>query len=213
MNDPSKTTLEEAKQRLEAILSDKVMRFNPYKVGDSELLACARRGYWRPFPALTQMVIFHFLDIRTVVTHHEFEAIFYRVGDYPQEHYFPLGAFKYTIAHHMRKSPIRSQMNGKNITCSNIERLRNRSFFVSHAITGTRYLTRMLAYQMHRLPESVAEQANIIRTQMCRAKIEMLEEVLAYPKSPVYLGYDGPDLDYVTPIRAALATFAQYPYI
>ncbi len=41
----------------------------------------------------------------------------------------------------------------------------------------------------------------------------MLEELLNYHDSLVYLGYSGADLDYSTSIRAALATFAQYPYI
>ncbi len=74
----------EAKARLEAILADKVMRFNPYRVGDEELLACAERGRWCPFPALTQMVIFHFLDIRQVVTRHKFDALFFRIGNTPK---------------------------------------------------------------------------------------------------------------------------------
>lgn len=74
-------SVDEARERLEAILADKVLRFNPYRVGNEELVACAERGRWRPFPALTQMVVFHFLDIRTVKTHHVFDAIFYRIGD------------------------------------------------------------------------------------------------------------------------------------
>lgn len=74
-------SVDEARERLEAILADKVLRFNPYRVSDEELVACAERGRWRPFPALTQMVVFHFLDIRAVKTHHVFDAIFYRIGD------------------------------------------------------------------------------------------------------------------------------------
>ncbi len=209
-----RASLEEAKQRLEAILSDKVMRFNPFRVGDAELLACAERARWRPFPALTQMVIFHFSNIRTVVTHHEFEAIFFRVGNSKSEQYFPLGDFIHTIAHHTHKMQIRTQIDGKNITRSNIANLQNRSFFVSHAVVGTRYLQQyMFAYRMHRLRGDTAEQANTIRNQMCRAKIAMLEELMTYPASLIYLGYNGSDLDYTTPIRTALATFAQYPYI
>lgn len=209
-----KVSLEEARQRLEAVLSDKVMRFNPYKIGDKELLACAERGRWRPFPALTQMVIFHFLDIRRVVSNHQFDAIFFRVGDSKDEYYFPLGNFIYTIAHHTTKRQIRTLFDDKHITRSNISRLQNRPVFVSHGIVGSRFILKnMFAYRMYRLDGNPAEQAKIIRAQMCRAKIAMLEELLTYPDSPIYLGYRGSDLDYATPIRAALAAVAQYPYI
>lgn len=193
-------------------MADKVLRFNPYRVGDEELVACAERGRWQPFPALTQIVIFHFLDIRPVRTHHDFEAIFYRIGDSADEHYFPLGDLIYAIAHHSSKMPERVQINGKNITRSTIARIQNRSFFVSHAIPGSRHLTpTMLAYKMFRLKGSVAEQADMIRQQMCRSKVAMLQEVMSYPDSPCYLGNGSASVDYATPIRAALQTITQYP--
>ncbi len=55
---------------------------------------------------------------------------------------------------------------------------------------------------MYRLTGDAAEMANTIRTPMCRAKIAMLEELLNYHDSLVYLGYSGADLDYSTSIRA-----------
>lgn len=203
--------VEEARRRLEAILADKVLRFNPYGVGDEALVACAERGRWRPFPALTQMVVFHFLDIREVMTHHRFDAIFFRVGDSADEHYFPLGNLINPIYHHAHKKPVRTQINGKNITRSNIVRLQNRSFFVSHAISGSRFYPDKLAYQMARLKGSVSKQADIIRQQMCLSKVAMLEEVLNYPQSSCYLGPVSTGFDYATPIRAALQSIAQYP--
>lgn len=203
---------EKAQARLEAILADKVLRFNPYLVDDEALLACAERGRWRQFPALTQMVIFHFLDIRPVRTHHDFDAIFYRIGNSAQEFYFPLGDLIYSIAHHTSKMPERTQTDGRNITRSSVAGLQNRSFFVSHAIPGCRtFAPTMLAYKMFRLKGSAAEQADMIRRQMCRSKVAMLEEVLNHPASPFYLGYSDPYLDFITPIRAALRTVAQYP--
>lgn len=198
--------------RLEAILADKVLRFNPYRVDDDALVACAERGRWRPFPALTQMVVFHFLDIRQVKTQYDFDAIFYRVGDSADEHYFPLGTLIYAIAHHTSKKQERVQINGKNITRSTVANLQNRSFFVSHAIPGCRYLApTMLAYKMCRLRGNVAAQADIIRQQMCRSKVAMLEEVLKYPARPCYLGYRGAEVDYTSPIRAAIQSIARYP--
>lgn len=125
-------------------LVDKVLRFNPYRVGHEELVACTGRGRWQPFPALTQMVIFHFLDIRPVRTHHDFDAIFYRIGD---------------------------------------------SF---------------------RLKGSVTEQADMIRQQMCRSKVAMLQDVMSYPTSLCYPGNGSASVDYATSIRTALQTIDQY---
>ena len=202
----------EAKRRLEAILADKVMRFNPYAVGDEELVACAGRGYWRPFPALTQMFIFHFLDIRVVRTRHIFDAIFFRVGDFAEECYFPLGRLITPRAHHYTKKPERPQINGKNITRSNIFRIQNRSFFVSHAVIGCRInAPDAPAYKMIRLKGNVSRQAETIREQMCLSKAAMLEEVLQYPSSHCYLGPGCAGFDYATPIRAALQSIARYP--
>ncbi len=211
-HDWTESTPQEAKRRLSAILNDKVLRFNPYRVNDEELLACAERGRWRSFPALTQMVILHFLDIREVPAQNRFEALFFRLGDSDDEHFFPLGVLLRAIAHHALKTPVKSQVNDKNIVRSNIERLQHKSFFVSHIISDYPQITRQkLAYKMYRLKGSVAEQANTIRLQMVRSKITMLEEVLNYPGSPLYLGYNGKEFDYVTPIRNAIATIFNYP--
>ncbi len=203
-----------AAQRLEAILTDKVLRFNPYTVSDEDLLACAGRGWWRPFPALTQMVIFHFLDIREVPTsaRNKFEAIFYRVGDSPREYYIPLNHFTNTVSHHTCKQPHRSQLNGRNITPSTIPKMVNRTCFVSHAIVGHGTIGKLrLAYRMQQLKGPVSVQSNAIREQMICSKIAMLEEVLNYPQSPVYLGYKGPEFDHATLIQAAIATINSYP--
>lgn len=205
---------EEAELRLKAILTDKVLWFNPYSVSDKELIACAERGYWRQFPALTQMVIFHFLDIREVRRHHKFDAIFYRVGASPEEHYFPLGELFNSIPHQTHKKPERTQMNGKYITGSNVDRLQHRSFFVSHAIMGWRPSGGIkVAYKMHRLKGNMAAQAEVIRQEIVRSKIIMLEEVLAYPESCIYLGYNGNEFDYATPLRNAIAAVSQFPNV
>lgn len=205
-----------AAQRLEAILTDKVLRFNPYSVSDEELLACAGRGWWRPFPALTQMVIFHFLDIRDVPTRgkHTFEAIFYRMGDSEREYCIPLSYFTHTVSHHSSKHPHRSQMNGRNISPSVVPKMVNRTYFVSHAIVGHGKVGQLkLAYRMQQLRGSVSAQADAIRQQMMRSKTAMLEEVLNYPESPVYLGYKGPEFDHAPLIQAAMATFSTYPNV
>lgn len=202
---------EEAKARLEAILSDKVMRFNPYLVSDEELLACAERGRWRGFPALTQMVVYHFGEIRPVVTARKFDALFYRVGNAPDEHYFPLGQLTGQISHHALRHQERVQVNGKNVTRAAVLNLQNRSFFVTHAIPGFYGMkTNAMAYKMFRLYGSPEKRAAMIRQQMCQSKIDMLLEVLHHPESPFYLGYYELDFDYVTPIRNAIAAISRY---
>lgn len=43
-NIPITATVEEAMRRLDAILTDKLLWFNPYRVADRALLDCAERG-------------------------------------------------------------------------------------------------------------------------------------------------------------------------
>ena len=202
----------EARERLGAILNDKVMLFNPYTVGDEALVACAERGRWRQFPALTQMVVFHFLDIRTVVNKGSFYALFYRVGDSEEEYYFPLGRLIYSISHHATKKPERIHLNGRNIVRSNVERLQGRNVFVSHSVTGTSGMSKILpAFKMWRLDGNLAQQAALIRQSMWQSKIMMLEDVLRYASSPCYLGHGCNAFDYATPIHSALHFISHYP--
>ncbi len=85
---------------------------------------------------------------------------------------------------------------------------------MTHAIPGFHCLTPDgIAYKMHLLYGSVARQADVIRQQMCQAKIEMLLEVLHHPESPFYLGYYDHDYDYVTPIRNAISAINRYPLV
>ena len=44
INTPTTKTPEEAKQRLDSILSNNLLWFNPYRVADRTLLECAERG-------------------------------------------------------------------------------------------------------------------------------------------------------------------------
>lgn len=179
-----------AVKRLNEILQDKMLWFNPYWVDDEELVACAQRGYWRQFPAITQMVIFHFLDIRRVRWHMaNYDVIFYRVGNLDTEYHLPLKYFAWTLTHHTANINLRSLMNGTKISSSVVNRLTNRSFFISHAIPVEIFFQPIkFAYNMRRLRGSIPQQAETIRKEMQASKILMLEEVLQYPTSPCYIG-------------------------
>ena len=57
-----------------------------------------------------------------------------------------------------------------------------------------------VAYRMYSLTGGQRRRAAIIRRAMLNAKIEMLEEILRYPRSPFYLGEIPEDFNYVKPI-------------
>lgn len=206
---------ENAWRRLEAILNDKVMRFNPYLVDDDALLECAMRGQWRGFPALTQMVVFNFLDIRRVQGHpRTYDAIFFRVGNSAEEHSFPVGKFISGTTYKATRHTVR-QMAGKQRITNRalVEGLPGKSYFVSHALKGLcwRGSDFGLAYRMHRLWGTPANKAKIIREAMIASKITMLEEVLEHPYNLDYLACPRRLIDYATIVRAAIDKVRLYP--
>ncbi len=73
---------EVAMERLTLILSDKLLRFNPYRVGDEALLECATRGHWLAWPSITQMWIIHFQDIKSVREEKTYDALFFKIGNF-----------------------------------------------------------------------------------------------------------------------------------
>ena len=103
---PRPLTLSEAHERLNAILSDKVMRFNPYLVDDEALLECAERGHWLDFPSLTQMVVFHFHKIREVKSRFTYDTIDFNIGQKKETLSLPLGQITRPMAHHYSRCQI-----------------------------------------------------------------------------------------------------------
>lgn len=200
-------------ERLEKILSDKVMRFNPYLVDDRTLLESASRGRVLPLPSLTQMVIFHFLDIRKVCKSFTYEAIFYRIGNSPETHHISISALTSSLTHYFTKRPAHSRFNTRNITnFSIVEKMQNRSFFVSNFILGTRGLEKLtIGYRFHRLKGNEQAQAKLIRHSMCDAKIEMLNEVLTYPWSECHLKMAPDSFDYRPPLLRAIEIIKIFP--
>ena len=205
INDTSRRTkpltTAEAHGRLNDILCDRLMRFDPYQVDDVSLIECAERGYWLASPTLTQMVVFHFHGIREVKSRFTYDAIDFNIGKGEEVRSLPIGSITRPNAHHYSRRPVYNILNGSHLTRSKVSRLENKAIFISHAIVCSCGLSpNRAAYRMHSLTGSQQRRATIIRRAMLNAKIEMLEEVLNYPRSPFYLGAIPDDFNYVGPI-------------
>lgn len=200
-------------ERLERILSDKIMRFNPYMVDDQTLLDCAARGKMQPLPSLTQMLIVHFLDIKYVRRNFIYEAIFYRIGNCPEIFHTSLSSLVCSFSHYFHKGPVHSKFNSSNLTNdSMVEKMQNRSFFVSNVILGTRnYQTLGIGYRFNRLKGNEHSQAECIRRSMCNAKIEMLNEVIKYPWSDCLLKTSSNTPDYSPILLRAIDIVKDFP--
>lgn len=209
-------TDDEARCRLDAILHDRLLRFNPYRVSDKELLDCAERGRWSPFPSITQMMVFHFHDIRSVrrtrCGEYDYDAIFFHIGNSCEEYHFSLMSLTRPMTNTITRKPEWTLVNGRHLVASNIRRLVGRSAFVSHGIKCERMGgSYRQAYRMHLLLGPESRRADIVRRAMCDAKLAMLQEVLLYPYHPDYLGKEVVSFDYVTPIRQAIENIRNYP--
>lgn len=214
-NDP-KTLLvspEEVGLRLGSMLSDKVLRFNPYSVDDATLLACVERAVWLPWPSLTQMVVFHFHDIRRIEWCRPYDAIFFHIGNDPRELHLSLNFLtnNLTLTSTLRQTHI--CVGGNPLTNEKmIERMQGKDYFVSHALPARTVgdISRV-AYRMYRLKGRDGQKAALIRERMIDSKITMLNEVLAYPYTPQYLRCCRDFIDYTTPIIALIDAIRRYP--
>lgn len=199
-------------ERLHVILSDKVMRFNPYSVSDSVLLECAERGYILPPPSFTQMAVFHFHDIQKVERNFSYEAIFFTIGSPPVRYHLAIGSLIHSFTHHHTLRPTHVKIGGKNLTNYRmVKKMQGRSFFVSHIIPAVVHQRpRYVGYRFHLLRGSMQNQADIIRRAMCLGKIEILEEIRSYLSSPFYLGAGSPP-DFDTPLWNAIKAVRNFP--
>lgn len=203
-----------AKERLQLILSDKLLRFNPYRVTDETLVECAYRGQWLPWPSITQMLIFHFKDIKLVHEGETYYALFFKVGNASETYHYSVNTFSRPLTHLVSKQPVWMTLNNRHITPSSIEKLVNRDIFVSHALNCRKASGKLMpSYRMHLLSGSVSRRAAVIRQSMLQAKIAMLEEIMNYPSHPDLLAYTGNTFDYRTPILSAIEAIRQYPNV
>lgn len=195
------------RQRLQRLLSDRCLLFNPYDVPDSELMEVSHRQKWRGAFSLTQMVILRFTRIEhNDAKFRKKERIFYTVGDSGEEIGESMDSFTYpqTAADSLR--PVRHTINGRKITQAiHMQRLIGKSVFVSRNIITCRNSGFGKAMSMHRLTGNTAKDAEILREAMIDARLEMLERLLKYPQSQFYLdGTPSAPVDYRTPICALI---------
>lgn len=201
-----------AKERLNMILANNILRFNPYRVTDDALIQCVERGYWQTWPSITQMMILHFQDIRLVHAEAIYYGLFFKVGNTSETFHFGINTFSRPMTHLVTKQPVWMTLNGKHVTPSTIDKLVNRDVFVSHAINCRKPSGKLIpSYRMCLLYGSEHKRASIIRQSMIASKIAMLEEVMQYPSHPYYLGYTGNSFDYRTPIVSAIEQIRKYP--
>lgn len=205
------TSEEEVWRRLRGILSDKVLRFNPYSVDDI-LLACVERARWQPFPALTQMTVFHFGNISTIKWKHPYEVISLRVGNDQHEQQIPLSWLTEYLTYVATRRQIHVTIGGRPVTNRKmVEKMQEKDYFVSHALMARRINSQTIpAYRMLRLKGRKAQRAETIRIRMTESKIAMLEEVMAYPYSPDYLQCSRLFIDYTTPIQDAIEAIHRF---
>ena len=199
---------DEAMRRLGAILNDKLLKFNPYSVSDQALLDCAERGYWLPFPAITQMMVFHFHDIQRVSTTNGrslYDGLFYHIGNTETKCHFGSFTLTHAMTHRATRGQTWTLIDGKHLVPSKLRSLQGKSVFVSHTICcdnqwgGVRQ-----AYRMHTLRGTTEKRARTIRKSMCAAKIEMLQEMLRYPFLSEFLGNSCQNIDIANPIQRVI---------
>lgn len=204
---------EEVWKRLRAILGNKILRFNPYGVNDDTLLSCVERAVWQPWPALTQMVVFHFRDIRKMVWKCPYEAIFFHVGECEHETKLPLSFLTDRVTYIATRRQMHVTVDGRPITNdSMVERLCGKDYFISHALRAEMPNgKKALAYRMFRLKGSDHDKAEKIRQSMMESKVIMLQEILAHPHCTEYLQCSRDFIDYVGSIRHALDIISNFP--
>ncbi|MCM1489562.1 MAG: hypothetical protein NC095_01860 [Muribaculum sp.] len=207
------TSPSEVQARLNAILGDKVLRFNPYSVDDKTLLACVERAVWLPWPSLTQMVTFHFHDIRTIDWRIPYQAIFFHIGNDSHEQHLSLNSLTNRFTYTATLRQVHVTINGRVLTNEKmVERMQHKDYFISHALPSRSESGESRpAYRMFRLKGNDNQKAELIRQQMLESKITMLNEILAHPYTPCYLHCSRNLIDYSTPILAAIDTIRNFP--
>lgn len=200
--------------RLERFLSDKCLLFNPYTVSDERLLTGLMKMRWRGFFSLTQMVILHFLEIRTEgIGMDARENVVFRIGDSSEDIALSVSAFTYKRTAADSLQQVRSLINGHPITqAKQIHSLIGKSVFISRKITTINiHGGYSSALAMHRLKGKLSEDAAIVRAAIISSKIEMLNRLLAYPHANIYLnGEPSQPVDIATPINRVKARISTY---
>lgn len=168
---------EASHQGLETMLAKPLLRFNPYRVSDDELLSMARQGKWGDEYDLTQMVIMKFGALRSIDRSPYYDGIYVRIGMDENEIFLSRSRLLYRITARDSLRQVRNRY-GKRSICNDedVMTLAGKTVFVSRLIHGRDFNgSGRVAYRMHRLWGKLEKDAAIIREAMCEAKIEMLQ--------------------------------------
>lgn len=208
----ARNDVEYSRRRLDLILSRRRLIFNPYTVSDKRLMEIVEQGSWGDEYDVTQIVTLTFTRLRERNDWRRFDGIFFRVGNDTSEGLLPKSALLYPITANDTLKQERSVIGKKTIRNeADIEALVDKTVFVSMTVKGhDLHANNRAAYRMHRLWGKEKKDANTVRAAMIRAKIEMLERIIANPQSSEFLDCIKGLFDYESRIRHAIEVIKRY---
>lgn len=178
-----------SRRRLDIIMGRRRLGFNPYTVTDERLMEIVDTTDWGNENDIVQIVKVHFTRLRQVTDSRQFDGIYMQVGHPPAEAFLHTNIFKHGIVANDTLHREYTYAGSRRIRKEeDIEWLVGKTFFISRVIRGCDIKGYpRVAYRLHRLYGDTARDAAIVRTAMCRAKIEMLERIRDYPECRDYL--------------------------
>lgn len=210
---PPKNDLAYSQWRLNSIMSQKRLIFNPYCVSDQRLMEIVRTTGWGCLMDITELTSVHFTRLRAVNDYRRHDGIYMLVANDPTEIFIPFGTLKNPITANDTIQPERTWVGKRPIrNVDDIERLVGKTYFVSRIIRGCNIRGfGAAAYRMHRLTGKTDKDASVVRKAIIEAKIEMLERMLKNPQSPDFLSCSKGLFDYESRIRKAIQVISHFP--
>lgn len=201
------------KMRLEKILNNPRLRFNPYLVGDDELLRYIGNNMWDDDEIVDQSVVIRFTGIRKVEwIKGEYDAIFFNIGSTGNEQFMSIVSLINKVFPSDSDAPSYSTVDGKRLKSPGaVKKLVGRLFYVTCRIPGlTTWGRSVRFYQLHSLEGNRHEVANKIRRLMCESKITMLERVIKHSNYYKYISCQRNIFDFETPLRKMIAQISAF---
>lgn len=191
-----------SKMRLERILSSTKLNLNPYKLQNLDLIETLNNYIWGNSFEIVDCMIARFIEIQNIDWINPFKAIIYKIGDSEYEDFIPINRFIYGMKANDSGEDIYFSLNGHRfLSYQQVESLIGKRVFISHYIWGTDIWGKSRAvWRMHSLSDDLEHDAEVIRCEFSKAKIEMLTRMLNYPECSDYLFCDKNLFDIKTPI-------------
>ncbi len=202
-----------SQQALERMLGKPLLRLNPYRISDTDLLEIAWNGNWGDEFDLTQMVILTFTRRRETPKEPFYDGLYVKLGRSDEEIFIPRSrlihrATALDTLHQVRNLYGKKQLRDD----EDLLKLIGKTVFVSRIIHCRDYYGRHKpAYRMHRLWGKPEKDATIIRQAMCEAKTEMLQRQLDMIRRMNISGSRPDLLPYRDRILRALSIIRSYP--